>query len=297
MAYTFNGVTKRITLSSGTVTLDLLDLHSRWKDWMLLGNSGYAQAFRAVGGDIPAIPLYLFILNGWRIVPQAADHTLAVTNGVFGVEGGGDPFVDPAGSYKIRINRESPGIAIGYSTAGGSGASASEVWAYGTRTLTSGGAGGTAPTALENAAAVRTELSTELARVDVAVSSRLAAAGYTAPDNAPVLAAVAAIPTTPVLTSDSRLNNLDAAVSSRLSAASYVAPTTAAAIADAVGTRDVEGTISLDELLRVALAVLAGRSTGTGSATEQYLSVAGVPRVTASFDNDGNRTSVVLNGS
>lgn len=127
MAYTFNGVTKRITLSSGTVALDLLDLHSRWKEWLLLGNAGYEQAFRAVGGDIPAIPLYLFILNGWRIVPQGADHTLSVVNGVFEVEGGGDPFVDPAGSYKIRINREAPGIAIGYSSSGTTGPSAESI--------------------------------------------------------------------------------------------------------------------------------------------------------------------------
>lgn len=127
MAYTFNGVTKRITLSSGTVALDLLDLHSRWKEWLLLGNAGYEQAFRAVGGDIPAIPLYLFILNGWRIVPQGADHTLSVVNGVFEVEGGGDPFVDPAGSYKIRINREAPGIAIGYSSNGTAGPSAESI--------------------------------------------------------------------------------------------------------------------------------------------------------------------------
>lgn len=127
MAYTFNGVTKRITLSSGTVVLDLLDLHSRWKEWLLLGNAGYEQAFRAVGGDIPAIPLYLFILNGWRIVPQSADHTLTVSNGVFEVEGGGDPFVDPTGSYKIRINREAPGIAIGYSSSGSTGPTAESI--------------------------------------------------------------------------------------------------------------------------------------------------------------------------
>jgi hypothetical protein len=37
------------------------------------------------------------------------------------------------------------------------------------------------PTAAQNAAAVRTELATELDRVDVATSTRLASAGYTAP--------------------------------------------------------------------------------------------------------------------
>lgn len=127
MAYTFSGTAKTITLSSGTVTLDLVDLHSRWKDWVAAGNAGYPIAFRAVGGDIPAIPLYLFLLDGWRVVPQQADHTLTVTAGIFEVDGGGDPFIDPAGSYKIRINRETPGIAIGYSTTGGSGPTASEI--------------------------------------------------------------------------------------------------------------------------------------------------------------------------
>lgn len=101
------------------VELNLIDVYSRWKDWVLAGNSGFQKAFNAVGGDIPAIPLYLFITNGWRIVPQSANHVLSVINGVLEVDDGvSDPFVDPVGSYKIRINRESPGIAIGYSTSG-----------------------------------------------------------------------------------------------------------------------------------------------------------------------------------
>lgn len=127
MAYTFNGPAKTITLSSGTVSLDLVDLHSRWKDWILAGNSGYAQALSTVGGDIPAIPLYLFLLNGWRIIPQSANHTLTVTSGILEVSGGGDPFVDPVGAYSIRVTRQAPGIAIGYSSNGVSGPSASDI--------------------------------------------------------------------------------------------------------------------------------------------------------------------------
>jgi hypothetical protein len=130
MAYIFNGTNRTITLSSGTIILDLVDLHSRWKDWVRGDNAGFEIAFLTVGGDIPAIPLYLFLLNGWRIVPQSSNHTLTVTNGILEVEGGGDPFVDPVGSYKIRINRQSPGIAIGYSNNGTSDAAsiASAVW-------------------------------------------------------------------------------------------------------------------------------------------------------------------------
>ena len=127
MAYTFNGVTKRITLSSGTVTLDLIDLHSRWKDWVGAGNARYSPTFSTIGGETPKIPLYLFLSNGWKIVPQSASHVLSVVNGILETDDASEPFVDPVGSYSIRINRESPGIAIGYSTTGGTGPTAEEI--------------------------------------------------------------------------------------------------------------------------------------------------------------------------
>lgn len=47
------------------------------------------------------------------------------------------------------------------------------------------------PTAAQNASAARTELATELARIDLATSTRLATAGYTAPNNAAILSAAA----------------------------------------------------------------------------------------------------------
>src|SRR5574337_134096 len=127
MSYTFDGASKRITLGPGTVELNLFDLYSRWKDWILAGNAGWLPAMHSVGGDIPAIPLYLFLDNAWRIVPQSADHTLTVVGGVLEVTGGGDPFVDPAGSYKIRIIRSEPAIAVGYSTTGGTAPSAATI--------------------------------------------------------------------------------------------------------------------------------------------------------------------------
>ena len=126
MAYTFNGVTKRITLSSGMVTLDLLDLHSRWKDWLLLGNAGYEQAFRAVGGDIPAIPLYLFLLNGWRVRPMEASHNLTITGNLF-VDGGGVPVVSTLGTYQVNVNYTVPVQAQGIATSGSTGPTAGEI--------------------------------------------------------------------------------------------------------------------------------------------------------------------------
>lgn len=125
--YTFNGTTKRVTLPSGMVTLDLIDLYSRFKEWILAGHAECLLAFSTVGGEIAEIPLYLFMQNGWLIVPQSADHVLNVTNGILVGQGAADPFTDPAGSYKIRINRQVPGIAIGYSTSGVTPPSAADI--------------------------------------------------------------------------------------------------------------------------------------------------------------------------
>lgn len=123
MTITFNGSTRRIQLPIGMVELDLPLLYSRYKDWVLSGNSQWLPAFSTVGGEIASIPLYLFLLNGWRIIPQPAHHTLNVVGGTLEVDGGGEPFLDPVGSWSIRITRQVPGIAIGYSTTGGGGGS------------------------------------------------------------------------------------------------------------------------------------------------------------------------------
>lgn len=134
MAYTFDGPNKRIILSSGTTTMSVRDVWSRWVDWVVTSdNSKYLPAFIEVGGDDidpsagTKIPVFAFLINGWRIRPQEADHTLAVTDGILLVSGGGDPFVDTAGDYVVRINYQQPVQAISFSTAGGEAPSASEV--------------------------------------------------------------------------------------------------------------------------------------------------------------------------
>lgn len=124
MAISFDGVAKHITLSLGTTELNVKDLWSRWVDWVLTGdNSKYLPAMTQVGGnDIDlasgtSIPVYIYLLNGWRVIPQSADHTLNVVQGILLVEGGGDPF-DHTGSYVIRINYQQPVQAITVSTGG-----------------------------------------------------------------------------------------------------------------------------------------------------------------------------------
>lgn len=91
----------------------------------------------------------------------------------------------------------------------------------------------TAPTAAPSVVDIRTELdanSTKLANLDAAISSRLATSGYTAPTSAPTVADIRAELAT-------ELGRIDASISSRLADADYVAPTTpptAAEIATAV---------------------------------------------------------------
>jgi hypothetical protein len=141
MALVFDGAAKTITLTTGTTALGVRDLWSRWVDWFLTGdNSKYLPAFTQVGGnaiDLSAgtsIPIYAFLMNGWRLKPQEANHTLTVSDGVLLVNGGGDPFNNTAGAYTVRINYSQPVQAITVSTGGGSGTTPSEiasaVWGY-----------------------------------------------------------------------------------------------------------------------------------------------------------------------
>lgn len=93
---------------------------------------------------------------------------------------------------------------------------------------------------------------------DVDVSSRLATAGYTAPDNA----GIAAIP--------------DAATNA------------AAVLASAV-----DGIITLAESIRLQNAVLAGKVSGAGTGTETFRDLADTKdRVVATVDANGNRTAI-----
>jgi hypothetical protein len=144
VAYTFDGDNKLVSLTTGI--LSVTDLWSRWCDWLATGtNSKYLPAFKQVGGDPvdaiagTSIPIYCFMLNGWKIRPQEASHTLSVTGGILLVEGGGDPFVNTLGSYVVRVNYSQPVQAITVSTGGTAPSAATvaaAVWTETTRALT-----------------------------------------------------------------------------------------------------------------------------------------------------------------
>ena len=127
MGYFINGITKTITLTTGTTSVSVRDVWSRWVDWFLTSdNSKFLPAFEQVGGnDIDAsqgtkIPIYAFLVNGWKLKPQEANHTLTINDGILLVNGGGDPFLNTNGAYTVRINYQQPVQAISF-TSGGSG--------------------------------------------------------------------------------------------------------------------------------------------------------------------------------
>ena len=60
----------------------------------------------------------------------------------------------------------------------------------------------------------------------------------------------------------------------------------------------IEGTLTTREVLRIALAALAGKSTGGGTVSPAFRDVAdSKDRIDATVDAQGNRTAIVLDGS
>jgi hypothetical protein len=156
LACTVDYLNELLIMDTGVVTMSVPELYSVWKDDVLLTNNAqYQFAFSIVGGDLISgskyIPQYCFLENGWKIRPQEANHTLAVTDGIIVDAGGGDPFVNTLGAYTVRINYEQPVQAITVSTGG---VTPAQVWTYSTRELTSSGV-----SAIQSGLATSTEIS------------------------------------------------------------------------------------------------------------------------------------------
>ena len=140
-------------------------------------------------------------------------------------------------------------------SASAGGATAQEVWEYATRTLTSGGGDATAA----NQATIISYLDTEIAAIKAVT------------DNLPDAGALSSIAKESTVAA---LNNV------------YVADLLA-------GT--IEGSLTVQQVLKIMLAVLAGQTTGGGTTTVALKDPSGVnTRVTATVDSNGNRSNVTL---
>lgn len=164
MAYTFDGINKLIILSTGTTDVDLRDLYSRYKDWVLLGNNAqYLLALSYIGADpIPGGQLgtTFFLENGWKIRPFEGDHTLVITGNLYSRDGS-DTVINTIGPYNVRVISVISTLVETVVTGGGSGPNTQDirdaVWEANLAGYGPGTAGrtlDTVPTDIENANAV-----------------------------------------------------------------------------------------------------------------------------------------------
>jgi len=135
-------------------------------------------------------------------------------------------------------------------------ANATAVWATASKTITGGTVdtltnSPSVPSAASIASATRTELTTELGRLDAAVSTRLASASYTAPSTAPTAEANASAVRTELAT---ELARVDAAVSTRLASSAYTAP----ANSDITAIKAKTDLLNTDRLANVATTAIVG---------------------------------------
>lgn len=106
--YTFEGENKLIILSSGTTSFDVIDMYSKWKEWMLLiDNLKFLPAFTTTGGDLITgsiyVGSYFFLENNWKIRPYEADHNLTINGNIF-TRDSSNAFVSTLGDYTVTIN-------------------------------------------------------------------------------------------------------------------------------------------------------------------------------------------------
>jgi len=109
MGYQFDGENKLIILTTGTTEFSVVDMWSRWCDWHV-ANGQYPLAMRYVGADsiseVKRLGSTFFLVNGWRIRPQEADHRLVVNGNLYTDPAGSSPFVVPIGAYTVMTEMQ-----------------------------------------------------------------------------------------------------------------------------------------------------------------------------------------------
>jgi hypothetical protein len=173
MGYAFTGATKRIDLTPGTVAVDVKDLFSRWKDWVQTGNAGWDQAFTCVGGEEIGVGVYIttyaFLLNGWHVHPQEANHKVEFSGGVILTDSGDDPIALTAGAFNVQVQYSQPIKTETVATGGVNvNAVAAAVWAL------MGGSGRTTLASLELAVDEATDAAAGVQTVNGKVDTVLA---------------------------------------------------------------------------------------------------------------------------
>ena len=130
--YTFDFPNKLIVMDTGETVYDVRGAYSCWKDEVfLLDNLTEPFAFDPLGyveySSGKWVPAFTELINGWKIRPDEANHTLTVEGGILYATASADPFVDTLGAYTVRIAYAAPVDVLALDTGGGAAPTASEV--------------------------------------------------------------------------------------------------------------------------------------------------------------------------
>ena len=109
---TFDGVNKIIICDDSLTDFNVRSLYAYWKQWVIESdNAKFIKALSVVGGNPTTgdniITPYFFLLNGWKVKPHEANHTLKV-DGILLTNDDSDVFIDTDGSYRIGIQAVVP---------------------------------------------------------------------------------------------------------------------------------------------------------------------------------------------
>jgi hypothetical protein len=116
---TFDWANLLIIVDNGVTELDVqVDLYSDWKeDVKLTDNIKHPPAFRTTGGD-PISPTEnigatFFLINGWKIRPQEADHTLILDGNLFTEPSVNSVFQPTIGDFTVVITTKVSSLITG----------------------------------------------------------------------------------------------------------------------------------------------------------------------------------------
>jgi hypothetical protein len=126
----FDGPNTTITLEPGGNTA--IEIYSRWKEWVKLGNANFLEAFRLVGGDPLGGGLsagsYYFLQNpyGWRIKPAETDGPSTITGNLFAEDAGIALFLGTLGNFNTSIRLQTSSLTQTVATGGASAITAQD---------------------------------------------------------------------------------------------------------------------------------------------------------------------------
>ncbi len=119
----FDGDNRLIVLQEQTISAT--QIWQQWVSWLATNQDElkWLPALRQVGGDDLGgglkIPLYIFLLNDWRVRPMEANHLLTIDGNLF-VQGSGRPVVNTIGAFNVSVQYTVPVQAQAF-ISGGSG--------------------------------------------------------------------------------------------------------------------------------------------------------------------------------